>query len=332
LVTSDLEDALPGVVVALGFALPGGDTTVLFARDDGQLLDGYRTSYGSNKCSLGSASVGPNRYGVIMMMDLNPTLRRVGGVLAGFAPAPPVFFEVTPTPPGYGPAPTEMNDARWLWRYYPDTYVTVSVTDGSNPVTFVKYSDPAPGAVLDLTYWPAAIGPMFLFQQVSTPDGIAVESQLAVSDGIQPPEPYLIPPPDTADDKPGYAHTHLGWFRGIHPTGPGVYDKLEIWASPYSADPTMLTPYKVDDYALKSPPLWIAAGHGWFAAHSGQDPPVYGELYAWNLATKARKAFTLPGGRKLRGMIGISPTHVWVTGASGDPAPIDMVARFRLVP
>lgn len=305
----------------------GAARYALFAYESGRLFDAYRISgAAAGSCAIGSGAAWGARHGVVVLSSgADPDNTRVGGILGSIGSEPPAVFDVTPAPLGYGPAEHPMGANRWMWRYSPDKLLSLSTLDGSGITTIAAASG---GDILALER-PVTTGPSFLFGEVLRSDDGAVRGIIASSDGVAPPRPYLVPPDDSFYGFPVFAGSHVAWFRGVDFVAPNKYRAVEVWASPYSEDPALLAPYKVDDFAATGM-TDIAGGHGRIAVPSLADAPAYGETHIWDLKAKTRRSVVLPRGRRHNRYLGLTSRHVWITGAPQGANRPDIAVRFAV--
>ncbi|MBI4953802.1 MAG: hypothetical protein HY908_17385 [Myxococcales bacterium] len=302
--------AAGNVVVALNRAHLDKYYEVLFTTGDGWLIDAYRVEPVSpGACLVHTENTDGVRYGFVV--DSGPLgHRKLATVLAPLdGSAAPMTYSYDPAPFGYGPNPSAFGSTRWVWYYYSDRLDSVSTLDGSGLVTLGQYSDLGPILAI---YGPKWTGDQFLFGQVNLVDPVTVQGVLARSDGVAPSSTYLAPVDGSFYGAPDFAHSHLAFFRGIGQLDVNEFQAVELWASPYSADPAALAPYKVADWPWSAMPPETASGYGWFTAPL-PDPPALtlNTLAAYDLASKARIDFQVPGGLRLYHDLGVSPGFVW---------------------
>jgi hypothetical protein len=319
-----VQEADTGTVFSINLRV-APDYLVLFARPDGWLIDGYKI-LGAGGCYGGMPGSNRTRYG--FEVDQGTLPHRLGGLLNALdQSAAPVTFETVPTPTGIGPQIWQAwGDDRWVWEFYPDRLDTISVQDGSGLYTMAASASGGP--ILAVNF-PTTPGPVFYFEQVNLVPPNSVQGIIAQSDGLQPSAPYLVPSDGSYYGHPAYAHSHIGWLRGIGQTDVNQFAEIEVWASPYSANPANLSPQKVDDYPGQAmPELW--GGHGYLAAVSAADAPTYNETAVWHLSDATKRIFQYPGGRKVNRYLGITEGYVWVVGRDLSVDYADMIVRFVL--
>jgi hypothetical protein len=161
---------------------------------------------------------------------------------------------------------------------------------------------------------PTAIGASFLFDVVERPDGGALQAYIGRSDGVAPVERFIAGSPQEWVGAPMFAHSHIGWQKGIGPKRVNEFEAVELWASTYAGDSAALTPYKVGDLPAKSW-SWIGAGWGRYVTlgeSAGTEPR---ELAVWDLEAKTNVSIVLPADRSFEACAGVTRSAVWVVPA-----------------
>ena len=294
---------------------------VYFATQDGWLLDAYQTPNAQPPyCMLFAGAAWGSRYGVLMASD-SSTPPQLGGLLHTFGdPADPLPFTVTQNV-GYGPSEgrVPMGATRWAWLITESALVSVSNADGGDfIVAGAAFAPDASPPILEMDNV-TTNGSTFLFDEVlGTADG-GVTGIVATSDGKSPPAPYLVPTDGSFYIYPVYAGNYVAWFRGIGYTGqPNSFQSVEVWASPYSADPAGLAPFKVDDYPETGlVAAYGAAGRVAAGVGSAADPSTW-KMAVWNLATKQRTVYAPPSGLTQVGALGITSQYLWMMLGPGN--------------
>jgi hypothetical protein len=309
---------------------------VVFADQDGWLLDAYRAPTTPNDCLLLSGAAREQESGVLIRSQTKVPPGRLGGLVHRFGdPTDPLPFEVT-TPFGYGPAGSDipMGSSRWALLCQPDRLLTIATADAGD-LTVVAQSqawDPS-SAILQIDSIATNGSTFMLGDTMLAADG-GTTSIIATTDGKSSPSPYLVATDGSWYDHGVYAGPYVAWFRGIGWTDVNRYTKVELWASSYDPDPSKLVPFKVDDYGFPSMvQLLGAAGRvaalAPFAADGGS--PTTTEV--WDLATKKSTLYTLPNNHQVSPpYLGLTSTHLWVKGAPPPYSsnPPDMYVRFTL--
>lgn len=202
-----------------------------------------------------------------------------------------------------------MGDARWVWQWVmPHRLSSVATSDGTG-FSFLISASPS-GPIYEI--WDTdTSGPLFFVSMIAVPETGPAYATIAVTDGTSMPQPYLEPPADCWQGTPAFAHSHIAWTRGVGVKDINLFDHVELWASPYAADPKQLKPEKIGDIAGSNMPGHrYAGGYGLFAAAESDGNGWLKEVI-WDLAAKARREIPYPPGRVLLGTAGITKTHSW---------------------
>jgi hypothetical protein len=312
-----------GAGVRVGLKFDSANYESLFATGDGIGLVGVRAAQPG--CELDSSSVRGNRFAVRVARNLSQTSSAHGAVLGDVTGPNKSQLGVTFTnAPSFGIAQLDaLGTSRWLWWYATYGYSTVSALDGSGFTMFVRMGGP-----LDIVYlgWPTTTGDLFLFDAFTADDAGAAHGKILYSDGIAAPQIYLQPTePDTYYGAPAYANDYVAFFKGIGFQNVNQYSSVEVWATPYSPDPSQLAPVKIGDDPLNSFPTPPTGGWG-YVAFNGLT--LQDALHVWNLATATEHVYGMPTSYNLISLIGITRTHVWVGAGAGGQMP-DLI-RIRL--
>jgi hypothetical protein len=308
--------------------------TLVFANEDGWLLDAYRVPTMPNDCRLFAGAARGSQSGVLLLSQINIPPGRLGGLVHRFGdPADPIAFEAK-TSFGYGPSDVPMGDGRWAWLCQPDRLLSVATGDaGDLTVVAESHAWDVSSRVLQIDSI-ATNGATFLVgDTVLAPDG-GVTGIITSTDGKSPPSPYIVSTDGSWYDHAVYAGAYVAWFRGIGWTGVNQFTKVELWASPYDPDPAKLVPFKVDDYGFASMVQLLGAA-GRVAALAPFSPDGGGPTttQVWDVSTKKSTMFTLPAGHQVSPpYLGLTSTHLWVKAAPApsNMNPPDMYVRFAL--
>jgi hypothetical protein len=173
-----------------------------------------------------------------------------------------------------------------------------------------------------------------LFPEHLRPEGGSYARIIAASDGKQPPTPYLTPPDDSFYSAVAFADSHVAWMRGVSPSDTNTFERVEIWASPYSPNPSELKPEKIGDW----PGIHFSAsdhtgGHGKYAAtYVVQKDPIVVQELVWDLTTKTKTTFQLPPDVVVKWPMGITQNHMWGVGGPRMAIPGDTswLMRFKV--
>lgn len=283
---------------------------VVLTDGEGRAFDGYRRHPESKDCesAIPAISTSGSRVLVVVCWLYANSTTACGGILNSPG-GTPVLFDL-PKKLNGGPDYVTMGDQRSVWHWVLPTRLTsVNNIDGSG---FSVFDLSATSSVLDMNSTSTS-GPRFFAAGVSGLDSGAVMGSILVTDGISPPKPYLEPPDDSFYDLPAFAHSHIAWMRGFGMTSLNVYDRVELWASPYNADPTQLKPEKIGDFFGKSLPTGgdRDAAYGVFST-TESDGMGWVRLVIWDLAAKSRREFPVPHAASVPAMPGVTKTHVWL--------------------
>jgi hypothetical protein len=309
---SVVQDDGTDVRVGLAFDMVGYDA--LFGSADGTGEVGIRTALPATKCAIGAVSIFGNRFGVQVFRELKQYSAEFGGVLGDLdGPAKSqVAFTASQVNPGAIVQGGWLGSARWIWWLATYGYSTVSAVDGSGYIEFVTMKSPGNFVYLGP---PITTGKLFLFDAFVGDDAGLAHGRIFYSDGIAAPQVYLEPTePDTYYGRPIYANTYVGFFKGIGFQDVNSYKSVELWASPYSDDPSQLKPVKlgtIPDNSMAAEPAggW---GHAAFETSAGVNK---WDVLIWNLADGTHRRFKLADGYNLIAFLGVSRKYAWVGAA-----------------
>jgi hypothetical protein len=200
----------------------------------------------------------------------------------------------------------------------PSRLSSVNASDGSD-FKFLAFG--SNGAVKEASGVVSA-GSYFLVDESMAIDGGESNYRIAITDGNSEPIPLLNPPDNEWHAMPGYAHSHIAWQRGINRKQTGEFERVEIWAAPFTPDPAALKPFKVGDgmvnYIL--PHLHIA-GFGYYAVAQWLPNNIDFVEMIWNLSTKQSKTIAYPTGWGPTAVsaVGMTKTHAWIMAGQEKP-------------
>jgi hypothetical protein len=222
-----------------------------------------------------------------------------------------------------------MAAGRWAWNCSPGRVLSVATADAGDlrVVAQSQFWD-STSNILAIDSIDTDGTNFLLGEPTLTADG-GVTGLIAITDGKAPQTPYLTPTDGSFYDNAVYAGPYVAWLRGIGLQQVNLYTKVEVWASPYDADPTKLVPVKVTDYPFTSmSQLLGAAGRVAFMADdTGTTTTVV------NVATHAQSSYTMPNAHQISApYLGLTSTHLWVAGAPApsNSNPKDMYLRFAV--
>jgi hypothetical protein len=301
-----------GETVRVGLAVLRPTEASFFAAPDGAALDGIRLSADApSGCTQATASVWGKRFAVQLNKDPTEWGGDDGGILGeiGALGQPTRGFTMTERPVG-GPQYYLLGSERWLWTWAPRIgYSTVSAIDGSGYYLVGNINGDIP--FLDLDGQPQTSGKWFFFDGFLRDDSW-VSGKLWRSDGASAPEMLLEPDePDTHYVSPIYAHSHLAFFKGIRILSENKYERVELWATPYSDDPAELRPTLVADLTetlnKTSIPVDREGAFG-FVDFGGSS--LAESFVIWNLSAKTQRIVGLPEPFLPR-PLGMTREHLW---------------------
>lgn len=304
-------------------------TYVLFANSDGRLFDGFRQfiGNGSDSCGITQGMLSTSRYGFMALHEITQAQFRWAGLLASLETHEGAVFE--PTWPLGDPHESALGAKRLFFHFGAGNLVSLAAADGSDPEVFAPFDFQSMQFQEHLSAAPDRV----LWTRSEVVNG-SVTWKIMASDGLVSPVPYLVPADGSFYDSAAYSGSYVAWLRGVNQTDINVFDTIELWASPWSADPAGLVPKKVADVPFKNMPgLWsYVAGHDRYAVNSVQDAPVYGETYVYDLGTGSHQAYTLPDGQGVAYYAGLTAHGLWVVGRPPPPShdPPSLIVKFAL--
>jgi hypothetical protein len=311
---------------------------VLFASDDGWLLDAYRAPSGPPKyCTPFAGALRGTHSGVMVGANFDKPPGKLGGLVHALGdPSDPIPFDVT-LPFGFGPAGAAnipMAAGRWAWKSSPDRLLSVATADAADlRVVAQARAWDTTSSILAIDSIDTNGSTFMLGAPMVTKEG-GVTSIIATTDGKNPPTPYIVSPDGSFYDYAAYAGSHVAWLRGIDAQAVNVYKRVELWASPYDPDPSKLKPFKVDDWPFTSMgQLLGAAGRVAALAGAPADGGIANTTAVWDLSRKVQQIYTLPANHQVAPpYLGLTSTHLWVQASPAPNTPTDMYVRFALGP
>jgi hypothetical protein len=326
---SEVHDDGSEVRIGLNFGFQA--VAALIARRDGWGVDGIRNHFEPAECHLWGINLFGERFGVMVApFDDSPfgngpkggVLGRIGATIDS-----PVGFTIPVPTAGYGPGERRMGQARWAWRWGDSGRLTsVSSTDGSG---FAEFATSSPRGPFLMIPFVVNTGRRFLFDVYELHDGGAVQSTIQSSDGIAPAEPYLVPAsPDEHYGFPAYANSHVAFIKGINMRDINLFDRTELWASPFSDNPDELAPVKVADLPYQSMAL-IAGGWGRVVTPNGPaEGAASSSLLVRDLAQGSEYSVALPKEREFKKFLGLSREHLWLAVSKPASGKVEYLVRF----
>jgi hypothetical protein len=139
-----------------------------------------------------------------------------------------------------------------------------------------------------------------------------------ISDGKNPGIQYTTPPSGASDGNIKFADSHVAWLRGFNQKDTNVFEKVELWASEFSPDPSQLKPYKVSDVTggANTTSNWALHGGWGRLAYQEYDLGENGNfknvrVRIFDLQSLKKRDIPLPMGERARYIRGLTRTHVW---------------------
>ena len=306
------------------------DSVVVFSDEQGATLEAFRSKT-PKTCALWTGSLWSQRYGVAVgTYDVGIT---DGGVVGRFGDSP-VVFQIDPLSGG-GPQGYEMGASRWTWWWQPQGMVSVSALDGSGFTQF-SFAKASTGPVFAASN-PVSAGSSFLSVEYVL-KGDHAAPHIVISDGLAPTQDFVPVAADGEDANPAFADSHVAWFRGYGRKDLNVYEKVEIWASPWAEQGASLTPYKVADfpnnwnettvYAFRGGWGRLAYAKGGFYNPDNTLAPSY--LAVLDLASGKQTDYPLPTNVGVARVMGVTRTHAWAMAANAKPGYPQRLFRWKL--
>jgi hypothetical protein len=152
---------------------------------------------------------------------------------------------------------------------------------------------------------------LFDYDKFSFPRTVISDGE---SSGIQ----YTTPPSGASDGNIKFADSHVAWLRGFNQKDINDFEKVELWASEFSPDPSKLKPYKVSDITggQNTTSNWALHGGWGRLAYQEYDLGENGNvenirLRIFDLKSLQKRDIPLPIGERARYIRGLTRTHVW---------------------
>ena len=116
-----------------------------------------------------------------------------------------------------------------------------------------------------------------------------------------------------------WANSHVAWLQGTGFQDYNEYDHVEVWASPYSPDPSQLAPFKLGNEPERpSIQGYIMGGHGLMAYGIIRTGMEYRVTVIWDLESKTRLERVLPSNIWSRQPLGVTRNHYWMIGTEAN--------------
>ncbi len=302
----------------------------LYTDPTGAVVDGYRVlqnQFGKpdDACLLAHPSVRNGVYGFFLVHIQGESKSRLGGLLRSYSGGDPVLTFDIEYPGPTGVDESTLGDTRWAWQDYPPRLRSVATAGSPDAVVFAPFDAKLMVSQRGLT----TSGSVFFFQRTAIAGG-TVQYTVFFSDGVVAPQPFLSTPQGTHDGMPVFADSHFAWFRGVGFKDLNKFQTVEIWASPFAAEPAKIVPQKLGEHSLQAFPdggrrgVW--GGFGRLAVlGQGASPDDFSRTDLWNLKTGSRSVLTLPGGLNALGYAGLTSTEIYILGGPDNAS----MALFR---
>jgi len=329
----------PGVMISPGWSVhdDGAVTRIalaflsplyagVFADSEGMGLALIRLVDGSGDCYTPAAAVWGERFAVLVDAFTDP--KSHGGVLGGVGASTgsPSLFTL-PNAVG-GPQRFALGATRWVWEWgMPNRLTGISALDGSG---FTEIAKAFGGGDYAGIAEPVSTGSTFLANYYQIFDGGDVQARIGWSDGTSPLQPYLIP--EQQSDGYGavaYAHTHVGFQKGVTKLQDFKYTSVELWAAKYDPNATKVQPELVA--SLPHDAIGgLVGGFGHLAMPIFESGATQSVLTIWDLAkSTTRKHPSLPKDHVLKfPLLGLTRSHLWAGAAKPNWGPASYLMRF----
>lgn len=316
-----------GMTVRAAIGLFRSDYGLAVAVDDeGRVLEGFRCRDPNGVCNLMMPGLWGKRFVVDVLESQYQMLHLALGSFDAL-PGSPTTIDSSGFAAG-SPGERRMGTSRLVYRWTPGTRLwSVSNVDGADLKVFAAVTS-------DASVWeigaPDSTGTYFIFDEALDVGG-QFATRIEISDGITAAVPYIVPVQGEYVGSPRYAHSHVCWLRGTQMESLYSFGKVEIWASPFDPDPSKLQPYKVGDWLGSSIGTVGTGGHGKYAIPSDSATALYRETAIWDLAGKTVVYRMLPSNMNIRDYLGVTRTHLWMTGTDpSGPNRGDWLVRFTV--
>ncbi len=282
-------------------------------------------------CFFGSADVqGDSTYAFSFF---NKEKGPIPACIVGKLGQSPLLFvpEWTTSKMFANPQSFALNRTRWAMWLGQSSMVSFETLKGNPPTIFSQTDSSQGGNVLSIDGLKQA-GDHFLSNEFRAVNDQA-KGTLMISDGTTKAIPLLPQLPDAYDASGMFADTHVAWFRGFGYKNPNDYEKVELWASKFSANPEQIQPFKVMDLDVKhivSSNSYLAGGWGRVLFYQGYLPTT---IYVVDLTGKSNTVtIPLDSSLHMHRANGVTRTHAWFSiDEPGKTSPRRLV-RWKLPP
>ncbi len=306
----------------------GPDLALLVDRD-GKLLQAVRTDISGDDglCVVGSVSTRGSLFGVTMA-HLTPE-GLIGDVFIALLP---VEGDEGTRVSSVGLAPQlpqamTMGDEVVAWHMgYSDAINTVDIAELGTARQVV----PPAAAPVAWRGIAAGCGAMFLLEEAAQV-GDAVLPRVTYTDGKSSSAQVYLSEPGVGYSMARCADSHVAFLRG---TGQQDrverFDKVEVWASPFTADPAALAPVRIDELSVNSIVNGMSLAGGGYGRYGFRESPS--SLRVWDLEAGDKWVWTPTNGLDFGAVMGFTETELWM-GTRPERGGRDVaVRRYSLPP
>ena len=294
---------------------------------EGKLLQAVRTDMsGEGLCVVGSVSTRGDLFGVTMVR-FTPE----GIIDDVFVALLPVEGDEGIRVSSVGLAPQlpqamTLGDEIVAWHMgYSDAIDTVGIPELGTAHQVVPPAAPP-------VVWrgiASGCGSMFLLEEAAQV-GNQVLPRVTYTDGKTAARVYLSEP-GVGYSMARCADSHVAFFRG---TGQQdrveKFDKVELWASPFAADPVALAPVRIDVLSVNSIVNGMGIAGGGYGRYGFRESPS--SLRVWDLKAGEKWAWTSNNGLDFGAVMGFTETGLWMGTRPENGGRDVAVRRYSLPP
>jgi hypothetical protein len=297
-----------------------------FTDEEGHVFRAFRQTTPFPKVRFDIPLIHQEHFTLPITNQKNPTPVGILGTLT--KPELTFFKPVWPSPElGAGPQGYALNSKRWGMWIAQAAMVSLDTFKG-DPIGVFSHTD-FDGGLLSINGLTATENHFLSAEWWLVGD--KSRPRIVVSDGVEKAKPLFSPLPDGDDANPMFATTHLGWFRGFGYKDLNLYEKVELWGSPISANADGLQPAKVmdlDAINVSFSPYQLAGGWGRITFVEGTHSAP--RIRIVDLTGKHESVpITLPVGYSMYLAAGVTRTHAWYGLGQMPPRKI---IRWKLPP
>jgi hypothetical protein len=145
--------------------------------------------------------------------------------------------------------------------------------------------------------------------------------RIMATDGLTYPVQYYAEPDASSVGGVQNLDGQVAWARGIGVIQFNEYTRMELWASPYSADPAKLQPKKVADMPFRGYSGMTRGGWGHYARAPDLDEPT--SVHVWSVPDGEHRALAVPKSIFVRDIVGLSREHIWLPAKPSNKPSLD---------